>query len=346
LTETSSQPTLTVAPTIAAPTMEPTPTPTITPTITPMPYEGPLAGLMSKEDFPIVDGSTATIPLSEAVYQLTTGATPEEAANDILHTKTANSYYRLMNKEVDLLIVYAPSEQVLTDIKKGGDKLDIKPIGKDALVFMANASNPVETLTQKQLKDIYSGKLTKWSEVGGVDKEIIAFQRPENSGSQTLMLKLVMGETSMIAGPNVRYIETMAGILEAMVGYTNEGNTLGYSVFYYAHNMYQLPELKLMKVNGIEPSLKTIYDNTYPYINEFYAVIRKEEPITSNAHRIFDWLSGEEGQTLIKDLGYVPENMNVSEDNNIPELLQKDVFPDGYKFVAASYSKIAYMEVM
>jgi ABC-type phosphate transport system substrate-binding protein len=314
------------------------PTPTIATTPTPIPFEGPLAGLMTKEDYPRVDGSTATIPLSEAVYHLATGATPEEAATDIVHTRTSNSYYRLMNQEVDLLIVYAPSEQVLADIKKDGDRLNIKPIGKDALVFMANAGNPVQTLTQKQLVDIYSGKLTNWAEVGGANKEILAFQRPENSGSQTLMLKLVMGQTPMAIGPNVLYYESMEGILEAMADYNNEGNTLGYSVFYYAQNMYQLPELKFMKVNGVEPSLETIYDNTYPYINEFYAVIRKEEPIDSNAHRIFDWLTGEEGQTLVKDLGYVPVDMKVSDNSDITEVLQEDELPAGYNYVAASYS--------
>lgn len=301
-------------------------------------YADSLRGTMTKENFPIIDGSTATIPISEAVYQLATGATAEEAASDIVHTKTSNSYYRLMNKEADLLIVYAPSEQVLADIKKGGNRLDIKPIGKDALVFMANTSNPVESLTKEQLVDIYSGKITNWSELGGPDKEILAFQRPENSGSQTLMLKLVMGETPMMMGPNVISYESMEGILEAMADYSNEGNTLGYSVYYYAQNMYQLPELRFMKVDGVEPSLQSIYDNSYPYINEFYAVIRKDEPLDSNAHKIFDWLTEEEGQMLIKDLGYVPISMDIAEETNQMTLLKEDVIPEGYCYVAASYN--------
>jgi ABC-type phosphate transport system substrate-binding protein len=306
--------------------------------VAPSPYDKVLAGSMTKEDYPRVDGSTATIPLSEAVYQMATGATPEEAANEIVHTKTSNSYYRLMNKEVDLLIVYAPSEQVLADIEKDGNQLDIKPIGKDALVFMANSSNKVDSLTHEQLVDIYSGKITNWSEVGGMDKEIQAFQRPENSGSQTLMLKLVMGDTPMMTGPNVVSYESMEGILEAMADYSNEGNTLGYSVFYYAQNMYQLPELKFMQVNGVEPSLETIYDNSYPYINEFYAVIRKDEPTDSNAHKIFDWLSGKEGQTLVKDLGYVPVSMEAGDNSDQKDLLKEDIIPDGYRFVATSYT--------
>lgn len=339
LEETSGN--VTLVPTVDAtkpPTATPTATPEPTQPATPLTYAGPLKDTMRKEDYPVVDGSTATIPLSEAVYMLATGASYEEAARDIVHTKTSNSYYRLMNKEADLLIVYAPSEQVIKDIEARGNPLDIKPIGKDALVFMANASNPVESLTHEQLIDIYSGKLTNWTDLGGEDKEILAFQRPENSGSQTLMLKLVMGDTPMVSGPSIKVYTEMEGILEAMVDYTNEGNTLGYSVFYYAQNMYQLPELRFMKVNGVEPSQQTIYDNTYPYINEFYAVIRKEEPGDSKARKIFDWLTEQEGQTLIGDLGYVPVNMEVKENPGTPELLREDEIPEGHRFIAASYN--------
>lgn len=300
---------------------------------------GSIKNSMAKEDYPVVDGSTATIPLSEAVYRLATGATAEEAAADIVHTKTSNSYYRLMNREADLLIVYAPSEEVMRDIESSSVKLQMKPIGKDALVFMANTSNPVQSLTKQQLVDIYSGKITNWKEVGGADKQIFAFQRPENSGSQTLMLKLVMGNTPMMTGPNVRSYETMAGILEAMANYSNEGNALGYSVFYYADNMYALPELKFMKVNQIEPSLQTIYDNTYPFINEFYAVIREDESDNSNARKLFDWLTGEEGQTLIRDMGYVPVTMEVKNTSVDQADLKEDRIPDGYRYIGTSYAR-------
>ncbi|MHB8129973.1 MAG: hypothetical protein ACYDEX_13325, partial [Mobilitalea sp.] len=97
-------------------------------------------------------------------------------------------------------------------------------------------------------------------------------------------------------------------------------------------------ELKFMKVNGIEPTLQTIYDNSYPYINEFYAVVRKDEPADSNAHKIFDWLTGEDGQTLVKDLGYVPVSMNVKEEVNTTEILKEDIIPKGYSYLGTSYS--------
>jgi len=297
-----------------------------------------IAGSMTKEEYPVVDGSTATIPLSEAVYQLATGATKEEAASAIVHTKTSNSYYRLMSGEADLLFVYEPSEEVVKYMEDEGYKLKIKPIGKDALVFMENASNPVESLTQKQLVQIYTGRITNWAEVGGEDRELLAFQRPADSGSQTMMQKLVMGKEPMVEGTNVIYFKSMEGILEAMADYNNEGNTLGYSVYFYAQNMYQLPELKFMKVNGIEPSLETIYDNSYPYVNDFYVAIREDEPIDSNAYKIFDWLTGEEGQTLVGQLGYVPVNIPLTENADATQDLVTSKLPKNYKYITASYT--------
>ncbi len=336
-------PTDMVAPTdTLLPSNEPTPTEVLIPSLDV--FTGPLANTMRKEDYPIVDGSTATIPLSEAVYKLATGASDEEAAEAIVHTKTSNSYYRLVNREVDLLIVYEPSEEVVGYMEENGYNLNIKPIGKDALVFMANASNPVESLTHDQLVQIYSGQINSWKDVGGSDMELLAFQRPVNSGSQTLMQKLVMKEKAMAEGPSVQYYAEMGDILEAMADYSNEGNTLGYSVFYYAKNMYQMPELKFMKVNGIEPSLETIYDSSYPYINEFYAVIREDEPKDSNAHKIFDWLTSMEGQSLVKEMGYVPVNMTFEDHTAQYEVITNYTIPDQYNYILSSFTDYNYDE--
>ncbi len=301
------------------PTATNTPTPTLTPTprvieadftmVTSVPKEQvtDIAGTMTIADYPVVDGSTATLPLSEAVFMTATGADAETAAQYVVHTKTTNSYKRLYNKEVDLLIVYEPAESIVERMKT--EPIAIKPIGLDALVFMANQANTVQSLTMEQLISIYSGGISNWKEVGGADKALLAFQRPAGSGSQTLMQKLVMGEVPLSTGDNVFRYNTMSDILEGMLSYNGEDNTLGYSVFYYANNMYFEKDLKFMAVDGVLPSTQTIYDGSYPLDNAFYAAIRMDEPEDSNAHKIFDWLTGNDGQQLVLDLGYVPVDM-------------------------------------
>ncbi len=351
-------PTPTTAPT---PTAEPTPTtaptPTAEPTLTPAPTEKPtdapfavvspvpqseivdIVGTMTVDTYPVVDGSTATLPLSEAVFMAATGESAEVAAEQVIHTKTTNSYNRLYNGEVDLLIVYEPAETIVERMKT--EPLCIKPIGLDALVFLANTANPLESLTVEQLVDIYSGKVADWAEVGGPDKELLAFQRPVGSGSQTLMQKLVMGDVEMVSGDNVFRYSTMSDILEGMLSYNNEDNTLGYSVFYYANNMYFEKDLKLMGVDGVIPSTQTIYDGSYKLTNAFYAVVRTDEPADSNAKKLFDWMTGEAGQQLVLDLGYVPVQMPAGADiseaaqtqTEKVEILAEEPLEEGQYFV-------------
>lgn len=264
---------------------------------------------LTPEQFPKIDGSTATLPISQALYQLVTGADALEAETAVTHTKTSSSYRNLLSSGsgTDLVIAYEPDSSVREEMEAMGDPLLIKPIGRDALVFMVNRSNPVHSLTGQQLEDIYSSVLTNWKEVGGNDLAIAAFQRPDGSGSQSLMEKLVMKGRPMADAPAEYVVNEMGELLESVASYDNTGAALGYSVYYYARNMYQKPELSFMAVNGVSPSAQTIRDGSYPYVNDFYAAIRRDEPQGSPARILFDWLTSDDGQALINGLGYVGE---------------------------------------
>lgn len=267
----------------------------------------PILGVpvMSREDYPKVDGSTATLPLSQALYRLATGASKPEAESDIVHSKTTNAYKNLIYGNSDLVIAYEPADSIYEEEKTQNVELDIRPVGKDALVFLCNEGNPVKSLSQQQLVDIYSGKITKWSEVGGAKKGIMAFQRPSGSGSQTLMKNLVMKEVEMAEAPVEMFATEMGELIEELARYNNEENALGYSVYYYVHNMYNLPGLHLMEVDQVMPDNNSIRNGTYPYVNEFYVAVRKDEPKNSNAYRLFQWMTSDDGQTFVESMGYV-----------------------------------------
>lgn len=303
-----------------SPTVSTLPSPTtttkesITPSLTPSgeqkeplgyhTIEVPENLFIPKEQYPRVDGSTATLPLSQAVYQCLTGATAEEAEANIKHYKTTNSYLRLIDGEVDLLIVGTPNNKVFDYIEETGVELYMEPIAIDAFIFMVNENNPVTSLTSEQIVDIYSGKIKNWSEVGGEDKEIIAFQRNENAGSQTLMEQLVMKGIPMADAPSMK-IETMSGTLDAIAEYNNDSNAIGYSVYYYASEMYAQPGIRFMDVNGITPNHNTIRSGEYPFQSTRYAVVRKDADINSAEFQIFRWLTTGKSQKLIESLGYV-----------------------------------------
>lgn len=318
----TNQPTQTVSPSptkTGVPTKPPSPTKIVIPTKTPVPTINVLTfevqpievpkdmevPYMTKEEFPRLDGSTANIPLGEALYCYITNATNEEAKENLKFYKTPQSYRNLMYEYSDILIVYEPPQSILKEMQNYHTEFEFKPLGRDALVFLGNESNPVTNLTKEQITNIYTGVTTNWKELSGMEKEILAFQRPESSGSQTLMEKLAVPSDKIMRGPTVISPAEMGSLVDAIAQYNNESNAIGYSVYFYANNMYQKPGLKFFSIDGILPTNETIQSGEYPYVNDFYVVIRKNEPKDSKARLLYEWLTSIEAQKLIAQAGYV-----------------------------------------
>lgn len=258
---------------------------------------------ITAKNYPVVDGSTATIPLAIGLIQKITGCTEAQAEESIAFNTTDASYQAMADGKSHLLLVYEPAQPTI-DRLDVFHTLDMRPIGLDALVFIVNEDNPVDSLTSEEIRGIYSGEITNWSEVGGEDKEIIAFQRPELSGSQTLMLNLMMKGTPMITPETELISAGMADIIEDISAYNNSADAIGYSVYYYAKNMYTQPGLKFIAVDGVIPSNETINSQDYGFTNPFYGVIPLDP--TPEAKAILDWLLTKDGQQLLADCGYVP----------------------------------------
>ena len=285
-----------------APTEVPTEAPTETPTEDPVPQvELPHCGI---DEYPKVDGSTANIPMMVSLMQLITDCSEDEASNKTTVSTTDFSYEELMNGNAKMLLVYEASRPTKEKLDPE-NTFDMRPIGLDALVFITNTDNPVESLTIEQIRGIFSGEITNWKEVGGLDAPINAFQRPELSGSQTLMLNLCMGDVEMAPVDKITVSNTMADVIDDIAAYDNSANAIGYSVYYYAKNMYTYPNLKFITVDGVTPTNETINSGEYPFINPFYAILPKEnaDPLAS---AIVDWLESRDGQYFVSQCGYVP----------------------------------------
>lgn len=261
--------------------------------------------IMAPGDFPRMDGSTATIPLGSLVLQRTTGLDATTADNSVQFSTTSVAYQNLAAGSADLLLAYEPDEQTRAQVDPDGKRLELVPIGRDALVFLTNDSNPVRDLTSGQVRRIYSGEITSWSQVGGPDTPIVAFQRPEQSGSQALMRKLVMGDTPMADAPTELVAGEMGELVDGVAAYDNTGTALGYSVYYYVTNQYAASGVRLVTVDGVAPTKETIADGSYPWVNDFYAVVRADEPAGSPARQVLAWLLTDAGRQTVADAGYV-----------------------------------------
>lgn len=79
---------------------------------------------------------------------------------------------------------------------------------------------------------------------------------------------------------------------------------IGYSYRYYAVTMYPNPDAKLLKIDGVYPSIETISDGSYPFASNFYAVTNGQPE--GNVKTLIDWILSSEGQYLIRQTGYTP----------------------------------------
>ena len=259
--------------------------------------------IFSEESYPKIDGSTATLPLAEAFKANFTKTELEEV--EVTHTKTHNAYVNLINGDSDLILVTYPSEDELQLAKDNEVELEIVPIVKEAFVFFVNKENPVDDLTLSQIQDIYSGKIKNWKDVGGANAEIVAYQRPENSGSQTGMLSLVMKDTKMMKPETETVAQSMADIIDVISDYENKETAIGYSYYYYATTMYTSNTMKLLAVDGIKPTYDNIKTGLYGIQTAYYAVIRKDEPEGSNTRKLLNAMMSERGQNVAREAGYV-----------------------------------------
>ena len=266
-----------------------------------------------RETFPIMDGSTASVPLGKAIASTLLSESMEEVEDLARFNRTTQSFRNLSYGNCDILVVGEPNAAVYQEMEENHFKYDLEEIATDALIFVVNEQNPVDNLTTAQIRDIYTGKITNWKEVGGNDAPIIPFQRNEGAGSQALIKKLIMGDTEMAAPPTELIIGSMGDLMEAVKNYDNSANALGYSVYYYANDMKMAKGLKILSVDGVEPCDETIRNREYPHLNAYYCVI-PSEPVMSTeeeklraegARVIFDWLSTEGGQNLVASMGYV-----------------------------------------
>ncbi len=266
------------------------------------------APFLTVEEFPPLDGSTACIPLMAQMLADTTGMDLEEARSSIVVSTTAYAWqnFGLYDTTPRMLLVYEAPDYIKEELQNANVQLEQKPVGVDALVFIVNEDNPVQALSQQQLRDIYAGKITNWKDVGGKDQEIVAFQRSEDSGSQTLFKKLLIQGGALMDPPTELAPAAMGELVDSIADYNNSANAIGFSVYYYIDQMYTKPGLRLLAVDDVAPSNETLADGSYPLCNDFYAVIHPDSAADSPERQLYDWLDTADGIACIRKAGYVP----------------------------------------
>ena len=266
----------------------------------------PSEPIFTLDNYPRVDASLAIHPLVDSIAADFLGIPEDELEFEYTTTRSSEVYHNLIDGNVDVIFAAEISKEDEEYAENMGVELNIIPATSSAFVFVVNSENPVDNLTFNQVQKIYTGKITNWSEVGGTDSTIIAYQRPTGSGSQTAMLSLVMKDKEIMTPPTEQVKGEMGELINAVAEYDNAENAIGYSYFYYVNTMYKRDTIKMLSIDGVKPSIKTIKSGKYPIYTNGFIVTRSDAD--ENTLKWVEAVLSERGSKIIENAGYVPVN--------------------------------------
>lgn len=211
---------------------------------------------------PQIDNSTARIPITDAIYAHF--ADQGAAGPEPICSKTHGAWLNLADGKADIVFLVAPTADELEYFANAGVDIEMKIYGYDGLVFMGNASNPVNNLTSADIRAIYRGDITDWWQVQGGNSsgDITAYIRNPESGSQRLFENLVWTGYEMPdfqsmdfkegevqgAEPYKTRISEEIGMQEVTVNVMQNRYSIGYNIMSYVDNVFLSEDVEAPKV--------------------------------------------------------------------------------------------------
>lgn len=213
----------------------------------------------------------------------------------------------LINGTVDIANASRQIKQEEIDEAKGNGINPVEfTIARDAIAVIVNPENPVNELTLKQISDIYSGKITNWTEVGGDDRPIVKLSRETNSGTHVYFLETVLrlgnSDDETLFSMDTLLLPSSEGII---VEVRQNPNAIGYDGLGYVPD-----DLKMIAIAEEEggayvlPSIPTVNDKSYPIARDLYMYTNGEP--TGAIKEYLDWILSSEAQEIVAELGFVP----------------------------------------
>jgi phosphate transport system substrate-binding protein len=200
----------------------------------------------------------------------------------------------LLDKTSDIA---TSSRKIKTEEIEKGKASGIIPneiaIALDGIAVIVHPTNSVKALTKAQIKDIYTGKISNWSEVGGKDAKIVIVNRDTSSGTYEAFEILALNKEkvrpdALTTASNQAVAQTVAQTPGA-IGYVGHG--------------YLTPKVKAVTVDKIECTKQTIQSEKYP-LSRYLYVYTNGKP-TGNVQKFINFILSKEGQKLVEDEGFV-----------------------------------------
>ena len=188
------------------------------------------------------------------------------------------------------------SSRALKDAEKEAG-LTETVLAYDGIAMIVNPANPVEDLSLEQIADIYTGKITNWSEVGGNDSQIVLIGREAGSGTR--------GGFEEIVGvvDACQYRQELSSTGDVITTVAQNPDAIGYASLAAVKDT-----VKALKVAGVTPTEATVKDGTYTIQRPFVLATKTGEKLNDAAQAFFDYATSADASEIIAAAGAVPAN--------------------------------------
>nr|WP_206751832.1 phosphate ABC transporter substrate-binding protein [Chroococcidiopsis cubana] len=185
-------------------------------------------------------------------------------------------------------------------LKDNEQDLQAFTLAKDGISVIVNTSNPVKSLTDEQVVEIYTNKINNWKQVGGLDAPITVVNKAEGRSTLELFadhfkLKTKEIKADVVIGDNEQGIKTVAGNPNA-IGYVS----IGSGEYAATHNT----PIKLLPVEGVAASIANVSNDTFPISRPLNLVTNK--PPTGLTKDFIDFSRSKDVQDIIQEQYFVP----------------------------------------
>jgi len=173
------------------------------------------------------------------------------------------------------------------------------PVAKDGLAIYVHDSSPIQELSIPQLREIYTGAVTNWKQVGGPDARIVLYSRENNSGTYVYFKDHVLLGRDYSAA-----CQTLPGTAAVVNAVARDPNGIGYGGAAYGKGVREIAVRKDAGSPAVRPSPATVRDGSYP-ITRFLYFYTRNRP-SGDVKKFIDWVLSPDGQSIVTKVGYFP----------------------------------------
>jgi len=207
----------------------------------------------------------------------------------------------LINGGTDICEASRPmkdTEKEMVRTRHGKDVREI-PVALDGVAIYVNHSSAIQSFSASQLKDIYTGKITNWRDVGGPDGKIVAYSRENNSGTYVFFKEHVLKNEDF-----ARDVQTLPGTAAVVNAVSKDKASIGYGGIAYAKEIRAVPVSRDGSSQPVQPSLSTVQSGEYPLSRNLYFYTIGEP--SGEVKAFIEWVLSPEGQQICEAVGYYP----------------------------------------